>query len=123
MNDRLMLAVMVTNGLLSSGRLSSLTTNRIAADALLMADALLAAAGEQQSTPDHWYNVARRQVEEIDAFRARAEAAEAKVAELEAKNDRALERILDAVDHARAIGMTLSPEFIEDIIREEAAHD
>lgn len=38
-------------------------------------------------------------------------------------NDRALERILDAVDHARAIGMTLSPEFIEDIIREEAAHD
>ena len=48
MNDRLMLAGMATNGLLSSGRLRSLDTNRIAIDALAMADALLAAAGEQE---------------------------------------------------------------------------
>lgn len=196
MNDRLMIAAMVTNGLLSSGRLSSLTTNRIAADALLMADALLAAAGEQDDPALHEdcvgvdvHNVVVGRIQdERDRAIARAEAAEAKVAELEAKlaavarlaqdsaeaagemvdgviqcpwclgsgdqpeidgagepytaaciacrgsgeipdrrkptaNDRALERILDAVDHARAIGMTLSPEFLEDIIREEAAHD
>ena len=183
MNDRLMIAAMVTNGLLSSGRLRSLDTNRIAIDALAMADALLAAAGEQRPDGDSdFYKSMVRYREEAMAQIARAEAAEAKVAELQAKlaaaarlaqdsaeaagemvggaiqcpqcwgnclkftwhdwsrcacrgsgtitdrrkptaNDRALERILDAVDHARAIGMTLSPEFIEDIIREEAERD
>lgn len=93
MNDRLMLAVMVTNGLLSSGRLSSLTTNRIAADALLMADALLAAAGEQDDPALHEdcvgvdvHNVVVGRIQdERDRAIARAEAAEAKVAEVEAK--------------------------------------
>ena len=52
-------------------------------DMVEVADAILAAAGAQQPTPSRWYKVAMQQVDEIDAFRARAEAAEANVARLE----------------------------------------
>lgn len=149
MNDRLMIAAMAAQADLSRSDAKDRLFASIAADAFRMADALLAAAGEQSARGDSdFYKSMVRYREEAMAQIARAEAAEAKVAELEAKlaavarlaqdsaeaagemvgskptaNDRAVERILDAVDHARAVGLLISPEFLEDIIREEAAHD
>jgi len=110
MNDRLMIAAMAMQGMYTNERYNSISFADTANEALKQADALLAAAGEKDDPATHEDCVSvavhnavmdRLQVD-FDALRARAEAAESKLAACERERD-ALKRRLEPLTEGEAV--------------------